>query len=191
MDITVYESVWADIIKPTIDRMLAKDNDILFTKGQFKEQVWMTYENNKNKVHTYMHNPDGRIDRHKVASVMLYSIIANKPFDLKYLYAGQIWHSSSFMANEILGFNVALGIVWSFILQEADSRVDMAKREIFRDAFVFPECAHESYPAHVYKMLYYAKLNGCYDIFAFSHVLFLIEAYTEYVKRTELAGKVL
>ncbi|WP_461255610.1 hypothetical protein [Treponema sp. R80B11-R83G3] len=191
MDINTYERLWENIIKPKINEMLSNDDDIIFNDGQFKERVWLTYEEYKNKVHTYMHNPDGRIDRHKIASVMLYSIIINKPFELKYLHAKQMLKSSSFIANEILGFHVALAIVWSFILQDANDKSDKNKQEIFNRGFVFPECQHDSYPTHVYKMLYYSKLNNCYDIFAFSHVLFFIEAYTELVRKHELIEKVL
>jgi len=193
MDINTYERLWENIIKPKIDNMLSNDDDIVFNErqpGLLKESVWLTYEDYKNKVHTYMHNPDGRIDRHKIASVMLYSIIINKPFELKYLHAKQVLKSSSLLANEILGFYVALAIVRSFILQDASEKSDKNRQEIFNDGFAFPECQHDSYPAHVYKMLYYAKLNERYDIFAFSHVLFFIEAYTELVRKKEFIGKV-
>jgi hypothetical protein len=135
-----------------------------------------------------MHNPDGRIDRHKVASIMLYSIIINKPFEMKFLHIKQTLKSPSILANEVLGFNVALAIVWSFIMQDANEKADKLKEEIFKDGFVFPECQHDTYEAHVYKMLYYSKLNERYDIFAFSHVLFFIEAYTEIVKKQSLSA---
>ena len=68
---------------------------------------------------------------------------------------------------------------------------DKNKTEIYKNGFVFPECQHDSYEGHIFKMLYYAKLNERYDIFAFAHILFLIEAYTEFVKKTELINKVM
>jgi hypothetical protein len=37
----------------------------------------------------------------------------------------------------------------------------------------------------------YEELNDHYDIFAFSHILFFIEAYTELKRKTELAEKAL
>jgi hypothetical protein len=78
VDFATYENqIWNNIIKPKIDRMLADDNDLLFVNNQLKDRIWLSYEQFKNNVHTYMSNPDGRIDRHKIASVMLYSIIAN------------------------------------------------------------------------------------------------------------------
>ena len=191
MELATYEKIWENIIKPKINSMLAKDADIFLNGGQLKEKIWFTYEEYKNKVHSYMHNPNGRIDRHKVASVMLYSIIINKPFELNLLPVKREVNSSALLANEILGFNTALAIVRAFILQDAYEKADKIKQEIFKDGFVFPECQHESYPAHVYKMLYYSKLNERYDIFAFSHVLFFIEAYTDLIKKNELIGKVL
>jgi hypothetical protein len=136
-----------------------------------------------------MRNPDGRIDRHKIASVMLYSVIANKPFELKYLHNKKEIKVSSTLANEILGFNVALDIVWYFIITEANQKSDNIKIEYFKNGFIFPECQHENYPTHIFKMLYYSKLNGNYDIFAFSHVLFLIEAYTELKRKNEFIGR--
>ena len=119
MDLTTYEKLWTESIKPKIDRMLSVDEDIFFVDGQVKEKIWLTYEDYKNKVHSYMRNPDGRIDRHKVASVMLHSIIINKPFELKFLSTKQEVNSSSLLANEILGFNTALAIVWSFLMEDA------------------------------------------------------------------------
>jgi hypothetical protein len=191
VDRAIYEKIWEKSIKPKIDRMLLADDDIFFIGGQVKEKIWLTYEDYKNKVHSYMQDPDGRIDRHKVASVMLYSIIINKPFEVKILPIKQELRSSAILANEILGFHTALAIVWSFIIGDANERSDKNKIEIFKKGFVFPECQHESYRASIYKMLYYSGLNQRYDVFAFAHILFLIEAYTELVKKIELAGKVL
>jgi len=191
MDKTTYERLWDQSIKPKIDRMSSSDDGILFIEGQVKEKIWLTYEQCKNNVHTYMHNPDGRIDRHKVASVMLYSIVINKPFELKLLPSQKEVRSSALLANEILALNVALAIVWSFLLEDATEKSNSIKHEIFKNGFIYPECQHDDYPTHIYKMLYYAKYNNHYDIFAFSHILFLIEAYTELKRKTELAGKVL
>jgi hypothetical protein len=171
--------------------MLAEDNDLLFIGGQVKEKIWLAYEKYKNNVHTYMHNPDGRIDRHKVASVMLYSIIANKPFDIKFLHGNEKVKGISLLANETLGFSTALSIVWSFIMEDAEQKCDKNKTEIFKNGFIYPECQHDSYEENIFKMLYYAKHNGCYDIFAFSQVLFLIESYTELVRKNEFLGKIL
>jgi len=185
---TIYERVWTKSVVPKINRILASDNDIVFVEGQIKEKIWLTYESYKNRVHTYMHDPDGLIDRHKVASVMLYSIIDCKPFEINLLPIRQEVSGLALMANETLGFHTALAIVWSFIMEDANSKQDKNKIDIFRNGFKFPECRHGSYETHVHKMLYYAKLNNNYDIFAFSHILFLIEAYTEYVRRSELAG---
>jgi len=186
MDISTYEKFWTSSMKPKIDRMVFDDNDIFFIDGQVKEKIWMTYEEFKNKVHSYMHNPDGKIDRHKIASVMLYSIIANKPIELNLLSVKQGAKGSSLLANEILGFHSALSIVQSFIIEDANQNSDFNKIEIFKNGFLFPECQHDTYQMHMYKMLYYSKLNNRYDIFAFSHILFLIEAYTEYRRKIEL-----
>lgn len=191
MDFTIYEKIWKNSIKPQVERMLSVDDDIIFKEEQTKEKIWLTYEDYKNKVHTYMRYPDGRIDRHKVASVMLYSIIINKPFELKLIPVKREVNSSALLANEILGFNTALAIVWSFIMEDAKEKSDKNKIEIFKEGFIFPECQHDSYEANIYKMLYYSNINQRYDIFAFAQILFLIEAYTEFVRKTELAGKIL
>ena len=191
MDKVVYESLWDLSFKPKIDRMLTSDDGIFFVEGQIKEKIWLTYEECKTTIHTYMHNPDGRIDRHKVASVMLYSILKNKPFELILSPSKHEVKSSSFLANEILGFHAALAIVWSFIITDANEKSDKIRIEIFKDKFILPKCQYDDYQTHVYKMLYYAKYNNHYDIFAFSHILFFIEAYTELKRRTELAEKAL
>jgi hypothetical protein len=76
-------------------------------------------------------------------------------------------------------------------MDDARLKSDNIKLDIFKNGFVFPNCQHDSYESNIYKMLYYSKINNRYDIFAFAHILFLIEAYTEYVRKTELAGRVL
>jgi hypothetical protein len=98
-------------------------------------------------------------------------------------------NSSALLTNEILAFHTALTIVWSFIMEDANQKSDKNKIEIFKNGFIFPECQHDSYEANIFKMLYYSKYNGSYDIFSFAHILFLIEAYTELKRKTELAGK--
>jgi len=189
MDFATYEKIWVSSIKPKIDRMLASDNDIYFIEGQIKEKIWLTYEECKNNVHSYMYNPDGRIDRHKIAAVLLYSIIKNKPFELKFLHVKQPLKSSSILANETIGLHAALAVVWSFIIEDANQNSDKNKHDLFQYGFVFPKCQHDSYEANLYKMLYYSKFNQCYDIFAFAHILFLIEAYTELYRKTVLFGQ--
>jgi hypothetical protein len=191
MNYQKYEEIWEKSIKPKIERMLSYDDDLFFTGGQIKENIWLAYENFKNKVHTYMQDPDGRIDRHKVASAMLYSIIANKPFEVKFLPLNRKLNGYTLLANETLGLHAALAIVKSFLLTDANEKCDKIKIEIFKDDFIFPECEYDDYPTHIYQMLHYAKYNNHYDIFAFSHILFLIEAYTELKRRTELAGQAL
>jgi len=127
MEKIIYEKLWEQTIKPKINRMLSEDNNIIFIGEHVKEKIWLTYEDTKNKVHTYMHNPDGRIDRHKVGSVMLYSIIACKPFEVKFLPLKQEVRGCSLLVNEILGFNTALAIVWSFLLEDAKEKCDKKK----------------------------------------------------------------
>jgi hypothetical protein len=190
MDKVEYEKIWNIIIYPKITRMTLINDEILFIEGQIKEKIWLTYEKCKNTIHTYMHNPDGRIDRHKIASIMLYSIIINKPFELKLLPTKEAIKSESLLANEILAFEVAITIVWNFIMQDAINNNDNIKSEIFKSGFIFPECKHDDYVTHIYKMLYYAKYNNKYDVFAFSHILFFIEVYTETIMKMNLTNKI-
>jgi len=186
MELAIYEEVWSKCIKPKIDSMLSEDNDIFLNGGPIKEKIWQTYQKCRNSVHTYMYDPDGLIDRHKVAAVMMYSIIVNKPLGLKFLHVEQLAKGSSLLANETLGFYTALSIVRSFILSDAREVSNGKKIEIFINGFIFPVCRHEDYLSNVYKMLYYSNLNECYDIFALSHVLFLIEVYTESEMKNKL-----
>jgi hypothetical protein len=99
-------------------------------------------------------------------------------------------NSTAYLANEMLGFHAALAIVWSFIIEDANQKSDKNRIDIFKEGFLFPDCVHDTYPEHVYKMLYYSKYNNNYDIFAFAHILFLIEAYTESVRKNEIIGKI-
>ena len=122
---------------------------------------------------------------------MLYSIAKNRPLEVKFLSDKQRTRGSTLSANEILGVNTAFAIVWCFIFDEATEKSDKTRLEIFQDGFALPKCQHGSYEVHIYKMLHYSKFNGYYDIFAFAHILFLIESYTELTRKMELAGRLL
>jgi hypothetical protein len=122
MELAVYEKLWACCIKPQIDRMLSADADIIFTEGQVKEKIGLTYEDYKNRVHTFMRDPDGRIDRHKVASVMLYSIIINKPLEVRVLPASREVNSTALLSAVMNQIYIKCFIIQKLIIAMTYSR---------------------------------------------------------------------
>ena len=185
MEIDTYNLIWKNSIFPKVQKVLDYQKDVYYVGDHVKDKIWLSYEEIKNKVHTYMYNPNGRIDRHKIAAALTSAILNNKPFDIVLRNNDQEVSSQAILANEILAFNSALAVVFCFIIQKAKDDNDNISLKIFEKGFIFPKCEHGEYETHIFKMLYYSKYNQKFDFFTFSNLLFMIEEYTKVVKKTE------
>ncbi len=172
-----YLELWNKCILPKINK-LAKDNTNINFKGDsIKDQIWSEYETLKGKVHTYLADKEGRIDRHKIASVMAYVVLKLAPF---YINTSEKPISpEEYMANEILALFCAMIIVISFAVSDALRVGDGKTADLFKKGLTDLPCKHGDFKAHLIKMMYYSKINSTQDIFVFSQVMFLLEEYTK------------
>ena len=122
-----------------------------------------------------------RIDRHKIASIMMKAILIAEPFQLSNKDTGEIPYTEEmpilgWLANEFFAIYCANVIVSAFLIDETK---DEEQKKIYETGLVIPISKHgEDYLLQLAKELYYNKMEGNFDVFAFSNILFLLEQYT-------------
>lgn len=78
-----YGEIWSEIINPAINKIVKnKDIRLIYDINVLKEKLYEEYEKIKSTVHTYMADPQGKIDRHKIASCFILVIRNVRPFEL-------------------------------------------------------------------------------------------------------------
>ena len=156
-----------------------KNGRVISFNGDKMEIVFERYKKYNKEIHLLMlHNElknfqepskeiDNRIDRHKVASALLASIIEVQPLQINVEYAC----ANVRTANEILSFLIGIYIVEAFANTKSNT--------VYR--IMPPSCCHGNYIEHFVKIIYRIKslqsdrnLNTMV-LFLVSHVFFLIE----------------
>jgi len=173
-----FDSIWLKIIEPEKNELLSKYPKHLYFDDRIKSAIWSKYEEERAKIHTLMSDSEGRIDRHKVASIIAYSIIELKPFN-RIITSGESVEANVMLANELFSTKVALSITWSFLMQDLKSKDNKELLNIYSKGFLFPNCDHKDYLSHLVTCLYYANESKSFHVLMLSNILFLIEVYTE------------
>lgn len=174
-----YTQLWEVAFIPKARELLTKFPNLRFDPD-CKDLIYGEYEATKDRLHNYMVDPGGLIDRHKIASTLIHSILKIQPFtgvtpqkgyDLRFATA-------EYMPNELWAWHCAISVVYSFVVELA-RRENSGSVEMLKTRFpVYPPCNHDSYPVHVFRSLYHARISQKFDMFSFSHVLFFVENYT-------------
>jgi len=179
-----FDRFWNNTLVPLAENFERKYTNCSFDKSK-KHKVYESYEEIKNKVHSYMQQEGMKIDRHKIAAIITFSIMRNSPFSLNNLPAENpkiIEH----LANEYISFASSLSLIRSFIITKCQKENDSIRENIFRQNYVFPDSEHCHYFIAVVRNLYYSKLNQSLDIFTLANLYFMIESYTEIYKKQEM-----
>lgn len=131
---------------------------------------------------SYMRNPDGLLDRHKVCACLIIAISKTAPLidsssqgvsDLKNIY------------NENLAISVGLSLLRQYIITANKGKKEYIK--IFEKGFIFPETERDTrYQELLCLMLSYDIENGHYSILALANILFMIEEYTKVTYKPEM-----
>lgn len=121
---------------------------------------------------SYMDNPDGLLDRHKVCACLIIAIIKAKP--LIYNEANNVLNMKA-IYNENLAMTVGLSVLRQYIITKGD---DLS--EMFKEGFVFPKTNFNAkYQELTCLMLNYDVAKGNYSILALANILFMIEEYSK------------
>lgn len=185
-----------NVIQKYIDEFLDEDkrsgyNCLTFRKNKVRN-IYIYYEKKRLEIRKYFMNLESKpMDRHKIAAVMMYSILKSKVIKVNKFIPNL--PSVLLMANEYLAFIVALGIIESY---RKDQFKDNSKNNnCYMLNLPTPyhgvsnhnasDCNNDIYITNTCKSLYYLTNWRKFDIFAYSNILFLLEKYTDlYNKRT-------
>lgn len=130
---------------------------------------------------SYMRNPDGLLDRHKVCACLIIAISKAAPLidvnskgvsELKNIY------------NENLAMSVGLSLLRDYIITAHNDNVEYIK--MYKYGFKFPETERDTrYQELLCLMLCYDIENNHYSILALANILFMIEEYTKVTYKPE------
>ena len=176
MEKETFSKYWDIIFLPKISELNKKTGKTVRLRDESPELIWQAFEKLNRSVLKKIENPAEQKDRHKIASLLALAILKIEPL----YYPKDAEDPLVLLANEVLAFHGALGVVRSIRIQCARKEHDVIVEKILKKNFIFPPCPapHEDYPLHIYKALHYSKMNNSFDIFLFAHILFLIESYT-------------
>lgn len=176
MEKETFFKYWDVIFLPKILELNKKTSNTVYLQDKKVELIWQEFEKLYRSFLITVENPIEQKDRHKIASLLVFALLKIEPL----FYPKDSKDPFVFLANEILAFHGALGIIRSIRIKCAHEEKDSIVEKILKKNFIFPPCPppNEDYPFHVYKSLHYSKMNDTFDIFLFAHILFLIESYT-------------
>ena len=152
-------------------------NYIVFYKER-KIRIENHYKRWKNKTKAMMHqhtseDGDKLLDRHKIASILLYAILLTRPFSLMRKNKAPM---TARYANELLGFLCGLDIIRTFNV------ADVKEGKIQNcDTFHLPLAEKESYLKQTLRCLWHAHDQNKFDIFSFANLFFMIEQYSNMI----------
>lgn len=182
-----FDIIWENIIKKEIDSYVKRYWGIVEIIPFAKETVWERYcLLNKYCKNVYMVNPDGKLDRHKVAACYLCSIALEKPIRIK-TQETKIKDGLYYVINERLSITTGLSILRGFL--EASIRTTYKDDESKMNDLLFKinngiktptneEVHHGKYLDNFASEIYYATEEGKLHILSIAHELYLLELLT-------------
>lgn len=178
-----FQQLYSQIIYPYIEDLINLDKKSGSNCLKFKKkkvgQIFRNYENQRKIIRKFFMKLETKpMDRHKIGSVLMYSILKSRVFKITKT-ARQTLPSKLLMANEYLAVFVALNIVESYRIDENDYNY---KSDYEKYCLIIPKTFHngspDAYIDNLCKALYYLKNIKDFDIFAYANILFLLETYT-------------
>lgn len=179
-----FEKLWDKVIDVSINKF-SRLPEVSCSKTA-KEDIWKEYQNfNKHCKEQYMRDPEGRLDRHKVASCYMLAILKAYPLSIDFSPDNEILIT----LNEHLAIEIGLSILKTFITapKDNDEVEDFPKInpeedvKIFDKGFNFPkehdEIFHGEYRKNFAIELYFTHKEKSYNILSLSHSLYLLELY--------------
>lgn len=188
MKLNDYNDFYNEVICKCIDgvfRLASEyglDEKCIKKRTDLQNRIFKNYQMKRDYIRSnYMSKrADVSLDRHKVASCMIYAILKTKPLKINRL----VWNlpEEILLANEYLAFFVALNIIEMYRLDKMREENIIGKFQI-----IVPKTYHEdlepenTYESNFCKSLYYLSMEDVnkFDVFAYADILFLLEKYTD------------
>ncbi len=126
----LFESIWEDVVEPTIKDFLSTDNSFEKYKKSSKEiaKKWF-YNETHFFIYSYMVDETKNIDRHKIAACMLKAILVAKPIRISFFSkASKFLKKSEFddnvyLRNQHIALNVAVLILEGYIRSDKNKNI--------------------------------------------------------------------
>lgn len=183
MEKNKFDQFWSAIVTDLFNKLNYENNDCFHLDQAKKKKVYELYEKKKNYIrNNYMENPNAKIDRHKVASSLMYAIVMVKPVTIKKDVirdahsAKRVLPAKHYLINEYLGFYCALSVIQSFMNAENSS-----SRKIIN----MPQAVHGDYVHNVCLDLYFSYKEKNINVLTFANVFFLLEKYHSSTKNVK------
>lgn len=186
-----YQQFWENIFSVRATELTQKFPCLKFDSAK-KDEIWTAFEQKKPDLKQFMQNPDGLLDRHKVAALFIDVILAKRPFTTTAKSAESIKgrNMAEFAPNEAWAWFCAKDIVYSFIHEKNKKSGDERLIRIWNTPFINPPCDHGTYDEHVYRSLALSTVKRTFDIFSFSQILFFLEKYTLKSREQQFLAKI-
>ena len=137
-----------------------------------KRELYQAYQENRNKFRENKRDQANLIDRHKIASALVHSILTVAPYPL---FSGPDYTYAQRCANEIFALYISLQVLRNFNMTIAK---DETSRVIFQHKYIFPETSNgEDYTNHLIKTFRQIRINGEDSLSALAHCFFFIEKF--------------
>lgn len=177
----LFDTIWEKTVEKTCEIYLEKygsGNLVNHIAKSKKKARRYYYESSRIFVYSYMRNMTHNIDRHKIASCMVKSILMARPlrvsfFDkVKWFFTKENIDDKIYLANQYVAINVAVLILEAYI------RSDIKKE--FKHRIFFPEPfpdGEKNYIKDVCLDLYYTSPRN-FNIITYADIFFLWEKYS-------------
>ncbi len=179
-----FQDLCSTIIVPYIKDLLEVDKKSGCICLKFVEKrlnkIYKIYEKKRQIVRRYFMNLEtDPMDRHKIGSVLIYSILKSHVIKVTKLTKQRLPHVL-LMANEYLAVYVALSVIESYRIDDSDDSDEVDPIGCCLDIpLTFHDKDPNAYIDNLCTALYYLKNNKEFDIFSYANILFLLEAYTK------------
>lgn len=179
-----FQNLCSSIIVPYIKELLELDKNSGCSCLKYKEKrinkIYRVYEKKRQIIRRYFMNLESKpMDRHKIGSVLIYSILKSHIFKITKLTKQKLPYTL-LMANEYLAVYVALSVVESYRIDDNDG---WDNENYIKFCLEIPLTFHDESPNayidNLCKALFYLRNTNEFDIFAYANILFLLEAYTK------------
>ena len=183
-DKNAYFYIWERLISPQLEKAINTYRSCASITPDAKELIWEKYTFlNSCCKHEYMTDPEGRLDRHKVAACYLIAIARVEP--VKFISAPKA-DDRYFVINEKIAISTAMSIVRAYALfsfiessKTEDEKENIKKRfeeglRVPSDSFVH----HGRYMDNFASEIYYTNRENKLHVLSIAHELFLLEVIT-------------
>lgn len=165
------DAVWEDV-EIVAETMHEKNKKIKLDKA--KKQNLINYFNyNLDIVKKYMYNPKEHLDRHKMAAIIIISLVKAKPLE----YPDDEKDDKIFVGNYVMASEIGLAF-----MREQLNEILIKKNEMLVSKYFFPESwtCDNDYFRVFYRNLYYSDQNSEWGLnpLDIAEKLFLLEYLT-------------